>query len=62
MAAAVALSAGAAWVGWQKLAPRVGPSSQPALTVLRPDTLDVLKQAFNEARGKTRAVALLSPT
>jgi lipopolysaccharide export system protein LptC len=59
--AVVAVAAGG-WFAWQKLAPRVTPSSQPALVALDSTNLATLKQSFNDAKGKTRIVALLSPT
>jgi hypothetical protein len=60
VAAVAALVGG--WVGWQKLAPRVTPASQPALVALDEGALAALKRAFNEEKDKTRIVALLSPT
>jgi hypothetical protein len=59
---AVPVVVAAGWVASFKLSPRSTPSSQPALVVLDAGALADFKHAFNEARGKTRVLALLSPT
>jgi hypothetical protein len=62
LAAAAIVLAAAAGLLWLRLAPRETPAGQPPLATLEPGSLDPLRAAFNLHTGKTRVLALLSPT
>ena len=53
---------GTAAFAWVKLAPRRVPAGQPPLATLSADFLPAFRNTFNAAEGRTRVLALLSPT
>jgi hypothetical protein len=50
------------FVGYTVFADRSTPQGQAPLTEMAPPVFEQFKTAFNEARGRVRIVALLSPT
>ncbi len=58
----VALVAGVAAFAWFRFATHDVPSGQSPLATLDAGALESFRQEFNRDAGKTRVVALLSPT
>jgi hypothetical protein len=60
--AVIVLVAAAGGLLWLRHAPRKTPAGQPPLATLDTASLEDLRAAFNLHSGKTRVLALLSPT
>ena len=50
------------YYAYLRYAPRGTPSGQPELASLTPENFGTLKERFNAESGKTRVLAILSPT
>jgi len=62
IAAGAVVLLGTGILAWVKLAPRRVPPGQPPLATLAPASLSEFRNTFNAAEGRTRVLALLSPT